>query len=220
MKRMLIITLSIAAALSALLVAGCSSGPTPSEVTAKALDAVKAQDLETLQQYYAGDVSDTQVGDLAGEVGVSEGDLTEEQQAQMEELAAMMLDFDYELGDEAVDGDTATVEATISTRDWGTAFTEAIGEYLTNAFAAAFAGAGEEEMGQMAVDAFAAQVQAHSEKDYVTTTTFKLTKVDGEWKLDEFSQENLDSLMGGLISSLQELQKNLEQLSSAFDTSS
>lgn len=208
MKRILVTILMAAMCACAVLAAGCSSTPSPSEVTAAALDAMKAQDTETLQSFYSGEVTDVDPGKMA------EGYTGDDAEA-VNAFAEKLLDFDYEVGDETIDGDKATVEVSITTYDFGTAFEDAVGLYIKQGFAAALSGASQEELSKMFSAALLDKVNALEEKEYTSTTTFNLTKQDGEWKLDELSKENQDSLLGGIISKVDSLNRSLNGNTSA-----
>lgn len=207
------ITAAIFGLIAALGLAGCASEPTPSDATKQALDALKAQDDETFQAYYAGDSNSMDIDQLASQMlGVDLSALTDEQKEQAQQLVNALLDFDYELGQETVDGEKATVEATITSRDLTTIFTDSMEEYIQQAFTAALSGADESELSSMFLAVFSEKVSTVTEKNHTATTTFNLTKVDGAWKLDEFSNENIDCIMGGLISGAEETIGNLNSM--------
>ena len=203
----------VASLLVVLGLAGCASAPTPSSITGKALDALKAQDYETLQTCYSGDVGGTDVKELAGQMtGMDLSAVTDEQKAQAEKLVSVLTDFDYTIGEETIDGDKATVEVTITSRDLGPVFSDAIGAYFTEAFTSALGGASEEELAQMFLDTLTEKISAQTEKSHTATTTFNLTQTDGEWKLDQFSTDNLDCIMGGMLSGVEETMGNIQSL--------
>ena len=189
---------------------GCSTGPSPTEVTKGALDALKAQDHETLQSYVSGSAEDFGVNTLATGFAGTEGESqTEAQKAFADKFNKVASDFDYEMGKETIDGDTATVEVTITSHDMAPVVADAMEEYLGEAFARAFDGASEEEMSDLFVQIFAKKLDPDAEKTHVATTTFNLSKVDGEWKLDKLSEDNADCLLGGLLSTMNQINSSL-----------
>ena len=210
LRRFAVVAMCMAMAFA---LAGCSGGPTPTEVTKGALDALKAQDAETLQSYYAGD-SDELESDLisGGFIGGGSEDAsneTEEQKATREKILAVLSDFDYELGDENIDGDKATVEVTITSHDMATVFTAAIEDYFAQAFGMALNGASQEEMSDLFTQIFVTKLDPEAEKTHVATTTFNLTKVDGTWKLDKLSDDNVDALFGGILTTINSMNEAL-----------
>ncbi len=192
--------------LMAVLLSGCASA-SPSEVVSSTLDAVKGQDTETLAQYYAGDSSEISGGglsDLTGEF-VSVDSMTEAEKTAYDKLVTKMLDFDYTLGDEHVEGDTASVDVSFASYDIGSAFVQSFSSYLGGAVAMAASGASSDEI----TDGFYRQLSSDldnlSDKTRTETTTITLTKTDGQWKVDTLSEEAIDAVSGGLYSAVEQL---------------
>lgn len=209
MKRIVAIVAACALAMCLGLV-GCSMGPSPSEVTKSALDALKAQDHETLQNCFAGSSEDFGIDALAQGMAGTEGEeQTEAQKAFAEKFTQVACDFDYEMGAEKIDGDTATVEVTITSHDMAPIVQAAMEEYLTEAFARVFEDVSEEEMTDLFVQIFASKLDPDAEKTHVATTTFNLSKVDGEWKLDKLSEDNSDCILGGMLSTMNAMNASL-----------
>ena len=195
-----------AACLAAMLLSGCASA-SPSEVVSSTLDAVKGQDTETLATYYAGDSSEISGGglsDLTGEF-VSVDSMTEAEKTAYDKLVTKMLDFDYTLGDEHVEGDTASVDVSFDSYDIGSAFVQSFSSYLGGAVAMAASGASSEDI----TDGFYRQLSSDldnlSDKTRTETTTITLTKTDGQWKVDTLSEEAIDAVSGGLYSAVEQL---------------
>lgn len=211
MKRFAsILVVALTACLCLAFVPACSSEPSPSEVVKSALDAMKAQDTEALAKYYSGDM-----GSLEGSIdslGQESGDMTEEQSSLMESFANKLYDFDYELGEETIDGDTATVAATLTTYDMGTAFGEAISDYFNTAFAMAFSGASQEDMENLLYDSLRGKIDALTEKTHTADIEFTLTKTDSGWMLDAFSDETADAFTGGMLSTATDMSNSLSGL--------
>ena len=205
--RVIIVAMVFALAFA---LAGCSAAPSPTEVTKGALDAMKAQDHETLQTYIAGAPEEFGIDALATGLAGTEGETaTEAQKAFLEKFRKVACDFDYEMGKEAIDGDKATVEVTITSHDMAPVIQDALEEYLTEAFAMAFDGASEEEMADLFAQIFAKKLDPDAEKTHVATTTFNLSKVDGEWKMDKLSDDNADCILGGLLSTMNSISSSL-----------
>ena len=197
MKKVLVIVLVIA--MSAALF-GCGSA-SPSDVVDTYLGALKAQDADTVAKVYLGNSG----SDLLSDVADSE-ELPDEIYS---EFTDMMLSFDYTLANEQINGDTATVDVVIKTYDFGSMFKSVIGDYFTKAIGMAFSGASEEETEQVLVDLFSGRLaeMKEGERDFEATATISLSKVDGEWKIDEIDDESdfLDCLTGGINSAVTDI---------------
>lgn len=98
--------------------------PSPTEVTTSFLEAVKAEDSDALKEVYAGDSLDFSSTTLLD-------DDTEKTDA-VKKFKKMLLDFDYEVTDEKIDGDKATVNVKLSTYEFGKAMTNMYTEMLEN----------------------------------------------------------------------------------------
>lgn len=105
-----------------------------------------------------------------------------------------MLDFDYKLGEETVDGDTATVETTITTYPFGEIFTDVLTEYVTEAMADT--DMSEEESTKLLGDLMTKALDS-AEKSYETVVSIELVKVDDKWEVQE-SDEMANALTGGI----------------------
>ena len=195
-----------AACLVAVLLSGCASA-SPSEVVSSMLDAVKGQDTETLTQYYAGDSSEISGGglsDLTGEF-VSVDSMTEAEKTAYNKLVKKMLDFDYTLGDEHVEGDTARVDVSFASYDIGSAFVQSFSSYLGGAVALAASGASSDEITDGFYRQLSSDLDSLSDKTRTETTTITLTKTDGQWKVDTLSEGAIDAVSGGLYSAVEQL---------------
>jgi hypothetical protein len=216
---------------------GCSSASTPSGTVSAALDALKAQDASTLSKYYGGDtsaMSDPEgalksagegSGAAAGMLSTLNGgntELTDEQKAMMQTVAAKLLDFDYKVSNEKVEGDKATVDVEITTYDFGNAVSQVFSEYMSNVIAAAFSQDSESSNSQdMLLDIAVEKTQALTSKDKVGTTTLSLTKgQDGAWKVDDLreNREFIDAISGGVLTKVTEIAESFANAFSGIDT--
>lgn len=190
----------------------CTQEPSPSEVTKSALDAMKAQDIETLAKYYNGDVNDIQLqlDSITDEASESAG--SSAQTALADSLMQKIYSYDYVIGEESVDGNTATVEVSLTTYDLGSTFKTAMGNYFSTVFGMAFAGASEEEMESALYEELQSEIDSLEEKDYTADIELALTKTDEGWKLDTLSEEAANAFTGGMLNSANELSENLGSL--------
>lgn len=209
MKKIVpIVVAALAMCLCLAFLPACSSQPSPSEVTKSALDAFKAQDTETLAKYYSGNVEDmtSQIEAAANSNGEEASDA---QSALESTMMQKMLDFDYTLGEETIEGDTATVGVSLTTYDMGTALGNALTNYISNAFAAAFSGAGQDELEDMFYQELQSELEALTDKSYTADFDVTLTKGESGWMLDAFSDEATNAFSGGMMDAANSVSESL-----------
>ena len=113
---------------------------------------------------------------------------------------------DYEITNEQIDGDTATVDVKITTYTVGDAFNTFITDYMSQGFTLALSGASEDDLSELASSIFSTKINS-MEKSYTDTVTVSLSKVDGNWKVDDIKSnaELTDALLGGLYTTIESL---------------
>ncbi len=200
---------------------GCGSTPSPTETTDTFLQALKTQDVETLASVYA--EAELDLLDAAAESVESEEAEDAEEAAEdtgltkvyEEQMLPKMLDFDYELSNEQINGDKATVDAKITTYRIGDACTAFFSEYISQAFMLAFSDVSEEELDSLATTLLSGKLADLTEKNYEKTVTIALTKVDGKWVVDTIQPGNdaIDAITGGLVTAF----SNMEDAFAAWD---
>ncbi len=112
-----------------------------------------------------------------------------------EALIDKVLEFEYEFGEEKVDGDTATVETTITTYPFGDMFTSVISDFITQAMANP--NITEDEMTAL-LDDLLMKAMDGAEKTYEKTITIELKKDGKAWVVQE-SDELSNALTGGML---------------------
>lgn len=186
---------------------GCG-GPTPTQTADTFLTAVKAGDAETIKTVYEGETFDV----LAVLDEESEGDSSDEDIMKDDKLVDMllekMLDFDYELSNEKIDGDKATVDVKITTYNIGNAFTAFMTDYFTQAFALAFSDASDEQMEELANTIFETKMNELKDKDYSETVTLNLVNKDDGWKIVKIKNggDFYNAISGGLVKAFENLE--------------
>ena len=186
----------------------CST-PSPTEVTTAFLQAVKEQNTEDMADLYA--EGSWSLSEEAGE----EADLEEDDELSqyfVDEVFPKLLEFDYEVLEEKIDGEKAAVDVKITTYNLGDTFTAFVGEYLTQAFALAFSDADEDAITALGTSLFKEKA-AVMEKTYTETVSIPLSQVDGAWVVDEIDEESplINALTGGLIDALDTLENSFEK---------
>ena len=165
--KMIAKTISIVPILAiALMFSACGSDPTPSDAVKADLDKMKSEDS-----------SDQSLKAL----DLEEWDLKKD---DVNTFLSKIRDFDYEIVEEKVEEDKATVKVKITTYNFG----KAMGEIFAEALALAFSMAGIEK------------------KDYSKKVTVNCVKKDDKWTTDVDSNEKLeDAVLGGLNSKIEEM---------------
>ena len=112
-----------------------------------------------------------------------------------EALIDKVLEFDYELGEEKIDGDVATVELTITTYPFGDMFNSIILDFISEAFANP--SMTDEEM-NAALDQLLMDALDSADKTYSETVDVELAMVDGAWVVQE-GDAWANALTGGML---------------------
>lgn len=200
-----VISLVVIAVLSSLCLVGLSgcAGPSPTEVTQQFLDGIKNNDTESIQEVYGGDTS-TMLSAWQEDT-TSKEDSTAVSSQEMQDLYQNTLmpklrEFDYEVSNEQINGDTATVDVTITTYAVGDAFSSFLSDYMNQAVTLAFSGASEDDLTVLAESILDSKINS-MEKSYTDTVTISLTKSDNTWKVDTLQEDGEveDALLGGLL---------------------
>lgn len=116
-------------------------------------------------------------------------------------LVEKILNFDYEFIEEKIDGNTATVETTITTYPFGEIFKNVVADVFVEALS------GKEMTNDEAaklMDQSLLDRLDEAEKSYKSTVTFKLTKEDDNWIVQE-SNDMTNALTGGLLDFMSQL---------------
>lgn len=181
---------------------GSASEATPSDVAGDFLEAVKAQDTTAIEKVYAGEGFDM----------TKSTDTSDLPEGLAEQLTEKMFGFDYEIGEEAIDGESATVEVTIKTYDIGDAFEDFMGEYVSQALDLAMSGADEEKLTEVAMEIFAEKFDELSDKDYSATVKLPLEKTEDGWKVSQIDDDSdfLNALTGGMLDAVKKISESFE----------
>ena len=136
----------------------------------------------------------------------------EDENANSDGIAAveeMLGDYQTELSNEVIDGDSATVDVTVKTYDMG----NLISEYITDSISKALELSLEDEDADYE-SAIAEILQEKIDnckangKTYTQTITITLHKEDGTWTVDE-SDTLDDALSGGINAAMEEINSTI-----------
>lgn len=213
MKKSIVLLITLAMILS---LTACGT-PSPTSVTDSFLTAIKEKDAEAITEHYVNDEFDL-FEELSDAVSGEDEEETEKNandaliKVYEENMFPKMLDFDYELSNEKIDGDKATVDVSVKTYQLGSAFTSFVGEYIGQAFSLAFSGASDEQMNALAANLLTSKLDELTEKTYEKTATLSLVKKDDKWLVAdvEGNKDVLNALYGGLVDSI-------DNMAAAFD---
>lgn len=188
---------------------------TPEATASAALHAVVSHDRSAFAGCYAGnpDELDHDVDTaLAGAIGLESSttvpsELDASHQKAYEAFLARLVDFDYEVGQAQVDGDNATVQVTVKTRDLDAYFNDCMSDYLARTLAdARYTGAvSNQNQARLFVDVADEHAQQLGGKDQSATVELRLVRAGGTWKLDTLDASELDALTGGFFEALEQV---------------
>lgn len=202
-----IITSILILCLSVCIFSGCSLFSSPSKTTETFFNAIKNDDAKLLSEVYSGKESNI-FKPLLQEYDLDEiEDFKEDEvlvKAVKENIYPKLLDFDYEISNEQIKDNKATVDVKITTYPVGNAFTEFIEEFISKAFILAFSDGSEDQITQAEEDILKKQLESLTTKSYEKTATLALTKIDNKWVIDELVPQSdfMDAITGGLITAI------------------
>lgn len=174
---------------------GCGGGQTAAEPMPE--DTVKAG-IETLKSV-----------DTESAAAVWGDSLSAESMGQGEEgLKALYSGIEYEIIGAEINEDTAIVTTKISNVDAATALTDALGEVFVKIFEVV--GTDEEitdeDSRKMFTELFVANLTSGEYDRTESTVDITLTKVDGEWVIDDNNDAAIDALTGGILTAAESLE--------------
>ncbi len=170
----------------------CSKGETAEQATANALSAIKTLDKESLSKYM-------DYNDLVESNEDGNGEKAEEADEQLKKIFE---NLDYKIVSTDEKENEAVVKAEITNVD----MEKVMGEVIKNAFAEAFSQAftsseeqqSDNESEQVINEYFSQAIEENKDSKVVNTVDIKLTKVDGQWKIN-MNDELQNALMGNML---------------------
>ena len=167
----------------------------PTDTMDAFLQALKAKDFEKMQEYYEGE---------AGDLSMLEEEDDEALKDVINVLVDNMLDFEYTIDNEQIDGDSATVDVNFKTYDFGGILQDIMGNLMSDAVALGLSGLSQEEMeaeiNELIGTKFKEGLDGAS-KDKEVKVTMNLIMKDGKWMVKDVSDANefMNALSGGLM---------------------
>lgn len=184
----------------------CSCGtPSPTDTVDKFLNGIKTQNNEEIKGIYADEEFE-----FANELNEEDG--KELNKVLQEKMFPMLMDFQYTLSNEVIDGNKATVDVTVKTYNFGGAFTNFMSNYLTQALALAFGDSNESKIDKLAANLLETELTDLTEKTYEETATITLTSTENGWVIDELEDDGdvMNILTGGIVKSVSSMNNLFE----------
>lgn len=194
------------------LTACASKMDSPTVVTEKFLAAVKKHKVLTASSYYDGKIKNlVKKVDLSVFTSSSSGKMTKAQKTFVKKVINKMTNYTYQVTDEKINKNKATVKVKLTTYHFGSAFKDIASDIVEEAFNRVLVG-----QKVNTTDLYNQALQLANKKlpglkrNYKVTAVISLKKVNNKWKISDLSKSALDSFSGHLISESEALKENIE----------
>lgn len=166
---------------------------TPTLTADAFLKALKAGDMEALEQFYEGDVKDFSLEEEIDDPLIL---------ALANQVIGKMLDFEYTLDNEQIDGSTATVDVLFMTYDFEGILKDLTGSLISNIMELGIWNMPQEEMEQKIYALLAEELTEAlktASKDKEASVTMKLVKKGGRWMVKDMNRTDdfMHAISGG-----------------------
>ena len=202
MKKIFCILLIVAMVFT---MAACGSKPSaqntdeeeimsPTQTLDAFLKAFKARDADKLNEFYEGESDDLIFWKDLEDPALS---------GLMDKMMEKLLDFDYALSNEKIDGKTATVDVNFTTYNIGGIMKDIIENMLSDAAALALSGLTQEELETEINEIMTKKFEEYAKiakKEKVVSVPVNLVMINGRWLVKDISRTDdiMDALSGGL----------------------
>ncbi len=190
------------ACLMLIFVAGCAKKASPDDTVKKFSDAIKAFDMEAMDECVKGNQIPSEI-DIENEETIG---------GLMEYFRKWAKTLEYKIVSSEVTEDTAKVTVEYTHTDASAVFTDAISDYFTQALAMAFSGASDEEMGELLVKLLAEKAETSEIGTKQTTIIYPLEKVDDKWLITELPMDTMYVVTSDLLRPMMEMSDALSGL--------
>jgi hypothetical protein len=177
---------------------------TPTLTADAFLKALKAPDLEALEQVYEGDVKDFSLADEIDDPTLL---------ALADKAMEKMLDFDYTLDNEQINGNNATVDVLFKTYDFEGIFEDLTGDLTSNFWDLGILSLDPENIKQKIYEALNGNfidALKSAKKDKNITVPLKLVRKGGKWMVKDINMT--DDFMFALSGGVSKLYEGLGKL--------
>ena len=196
MKKIICIIVAVTLLFSLTACGGRDSGEelNPTMTADAFLKALKARDADAIAEYYAGDPKDFRFTEDIADPNVAE---------LADKLLEKILDFDYVLDNEKIDGDKATVDVHISTYDISGIIGDLTGDIFSLLMSSGSSLLNGEDSAAELIKRIVEKIDdaiKNAEKDSSVKVTLKLVKKNGKWLVNDMNQTDdfFKSLFGNL----------------------
>lgn len=175
---------------------------TPSKTVDQFLKGIQDEDQDAIKKVY-----EESTFDLGAEVwdddDDEEGMDTAMNKVLTDDFYPRLIDFEYKIGEEEINGDEATVKVDITTYKMGDAFVAGFKDFFAGAMDLYNSNASDEQVSKVMSEKLHRQISALKKKEYKKTATFHLTKEKGVWVVEDMDDDNneaaLNILSGGML---------------------
>ena len=166
----------------------------PTQTLDAFLKAFKARDADKLNEFYEGESDDLIFWKDLEDPALS---------GLMDKMMEKLLDFDYALSNEKIDGKTATVDVNFTTYNIGGIMKDIIENMLSDAAALALSGLTQEELETEINEIMTKKFEEYAKiakKEKVVSVPVNLVMINGRWLVKDISRTDdiMDALSGGL----------------------
>ena len=166
----------------------------PTQTLDAFLKAFQARDVDKLNEFYEGEADDLIFWKDLEDPALS---------GLMDKMMEKLLDFDYALSNEKIDGKTATVDVNFTTYDIGGIMKDIIENMLSDAAALALSGLTQEELEAEINEIMTKKFEEYAKiakKEKVVSVPVNLVMINGRWLVKDISRTDdiMDALSGGL----------------------
>ena len=166
----------------------------PTQTLDAFLKAFQARDVDKLNEFYEGEADDLIFWKDLEDPALS---------GLMDKMMEKLLDFDYALSNEKIDGKTATVDVNFTTYDIGGIMKDIIENMLSDAAALALSGLTQEELETEINEIMTKKFEEYAKiakKEKVMSVPVNLVMINGRWLVKDISRTDdiMDALSGGL----------------------
>ena len=205
-KRLGIVTILVAILVLAV---GCS-GSKPGDAVAEFSDGMKEFDFEKMNE----NINPEDREDLDGMVSL-EGEVEDEmEEVFLEYIKSNASEISYKINSSEVEDDKAVVDVEYTYVDGAPLFRATFEEYMKEVFGLAFTNLGEEltdeEYAEIFKTAMEEQMEIIEEPTVQKNLYVDCIKIDGQWYIDDPSEELLDVLMSNMITTIEEMDEVFE----------
>lgn len=168
---------------------GCAKEPSPADTVTQFSDAIKAFDLQKMNDYIEGEEAVTSL-DLENNETIG---------GLMNQLKTWSKDLQYKIVSAEEKGDTATVIVEYTHTDASAVTEDAMTDYFTQALAMAFSGASDEDMTELLAKLLTEKAETSEIGTKQTTVVYPLKKIDGKWLIEEIPDDALHVITSDLL---------------------